>query len=137
MKLLERLTSGLKRIPLFIGLFVFYVYGLLWLLKPREVESAQDILKVFYYDFLRLREEHVEVVKMTNRELVTISRNPCPVLRLSLALGVDTRYSCRLVSESVCRYVLKRINPRIVFERDYSYIRPYRDGCLERVYIEE
>jgi len=116
-------------------LVVFYAYGFLWTLKPRRVETAGDVLNVFYYGFLRLRREDVEVVGVSDRELVTVSRNPCPILRLALTLGMDTRYVCRVVSETVCRYVLRRLNPRLVFERDYSYIRPHRDGCLERVYV--
>jgi len=94
-----------------------------------------DLLDLFYYKFLRLKKEHVEVVRVTDSELVTISRNPCPILRLTLFLGLDTRYTCRLVSEPVCRYVLRCVNPELVFERDYDYIRPYKDGCMERIYL--
>jgi len=129
------LRGLLGRVVVYLALAVFYAYGLLWTLKPRRVETAGDVLNAFYYGFLRLRREDVEVVGVSDRELVTVSRNPCPILRLALALGMDTRYVCRVVSETVCRYVLRRLNPRLVFERDYSYIRPHRDGCLERVYI--
>ncbi|MEM3849293.1 MAG: hypothetical protein QXS42_05985 [Zestosphaera sp.] len=101
------------------------------------MSSAEDVLELFYYGFLRLRRGDVEVVKLDKRELVTVSRNPCPVLKLTLLLGMDTRYTCRLVSETVCRYVLKRMDPRLLFERDYSHIRPYADGCIERVYFRE
>ncbi|MEM1664272.1 MAG: hypothetical protein QW417_00640 [Zestosphaera sp.] len=94
-----------------------------------------ELLDLFYYRFLRLKKEYVEVVKITNEELVTISRNPCPILRLTMFLGLDTRYTCKLVSEPVCKYVLKRVNPKLVFERNYDYIRPYRDGCMERIYL--
>ncbi|MEM4606671.1 MAG: hypothetical protein QXV93_00655 [Zestosphaera sp.] len=48
---------------------------------------------------------------------------------------MDTRYTCKLVSEPVYKYVLKRVNPKLVFERNYDYIRPYRDGCMERIYL--
>lgn len=131
------LISRLKTLPLLIGLVVFYVYGFLWTLRPRRAGSMKDLLESFYYRFLGLRKEYVEVVKLTERELVTISRNPCPILKLTLLLRLDTRYTCRLVSETVCKFVLKRMNPRLVFERNYDYIRPYRDGCMERIYIQE
>ncbi|MEM2020926.1 MAG: hypothetical protein QXP80_01700 [Zestosphaera sp.] len=131
------LISRLKTLPLLIGLVVFYVYGFMWTLRPRRAGSMKDLLESFYYRFLGLREEYVEVVKLTERELVTISRNPCPILKLTLLLRLDTRYTCRLVSETVCKFVLKRMNSRLVFERDYDYIRPYRDGCMERIYIRE
>lgn len=133
---IKEVLGGLaKKIALLLGLFVFYVYGFLWTLKPRRVETMSDLLNLFYYEFLGLKKEYVEVVKITSNELVTISRNPCPILRLTLFIGLDTRYTCKLVSEPVCRYVLKRMNPRLVFERNYDYIRPYRDGCMERIYL--
>lgn len=134
-KVVRSFMSFLKHIPLLIALAIFFIYGFVWTTKPRKIESTQDVLKVFYYDFLRLKAEHVEVVKLTDKMLITISRNPCPILRVAQTLKMDTRYVCRLVSETVCRYVLRRMNPNIMFERDYSYIRPYRDGCLEKIYI--
>jgi hypothetical protein len=72
-------------------------------------------------------------VELTSRELVAVSVNPCPILKFSLLLRVDTRYSCRLVSETVCRRVLKCLNPNLAFTRDYNYIRPYSSGCRERI----
>ncbi|MFZ8783434.1 MAG: hypothetical protein ACO2OR_05570 [Desulfurococcaceae archaeon] len=69
--------------------------------------------------------------------LVAVSVNPCLILKLSLLLRVDTRYSCRLISETVCRMVLKCLNPELVFTRDYSYIRPYSSGCRERILLLE
>jgi len=135
MRLINSFKEILKKAALLLGLLVFYAYGFLWTLKPRRVGSMSDLLDLFYYKFLRLKKEHVEVVRVTDSELVTISRNPCPILRLTLFLGLDTRYTCRLVSEPVCRYVLRCVNPELVFERDYDYIRPYKDGCMERIYL--
>lgn len=132
---LSRAFKGaLGRLAVYLALAVFYMYGFLWTLRPRRVRTAGEVLEVFYYGFLRLRSEDIEVVRVSDGELVTISRNPCPILKLALTLGMDTRYVCRVVSETVCRYVLRRLNPRLVFERDYSYIRPYSNGCLEKVY---
>jgi len=131
----KQLINVLKHVPLLIGLFVFYSYGFLWTVKPRRIKDMKDLLELFYYDFLKLEKEHVEVVKLSDKELVTISRNPCPILKLTLMLGLDTKYTCKLISETVCKFVLKRIDSRLVFERNYEYIRPYRDGCLEKIYL--
>jgi len=130
---LESRPGILRRAPLYLALGVFYLMGFLWCLGGRRARDMNDVLRDFYYGFLRLREEHVTVERISGYELVTVSRNPCPILRLSLILRVDTGYSCRLVSEPVCRYVLRRMNPQLRFERDYSYIRPYADGCRERI----
>ncbi|MEO3993167.1 MAG: hypothetical protein QN229_02495 [Desulfurococcaceae archaeon TW002] len=124
-----------KKAVLLLGLFVFYAYGFLWIMKPRKAETMNELLDLFYYKFLRLKKKHVEVVRISDDELVTISRNSCPILRLTLFLGLDTRYTCKLISEPVCRYVLKRVNPKLIFERNYDYIRPYKDGCMERIYL--
>ncbi|MEM0453429.1 MAG: hypothetical protein QXO98_02060 [Sulfolobales archaeon] len=129
--------SLIKKLPLLMGLLIFYIYGVLWTLKPRKIVDMNDLLSQFYYGFLRLKKEDVEIVKLTNKELITISKNPCPILKLTLLLGMDTRYTCRFISETVCRYVLKRINPELTFERNYSYIRPYKDGCMERIYLKD
>ena len=126
----------IEKIILYTGLAVFYIYGVFWCIARRNsVRSVSDVLRVFYYDFLRLRREHVLIEKLAERELVTISVNPCPILKLSLLLRIDTRYSCRLISETVCRMVLKCLNPNLVFVRDYSYIRPYSSGCREKIYL--
>ncbi|MEM2922092.1 MAG: hypothetical protein QXF26_07230 [Candidatus Bathyarchaeia archaeon] len=116
-----------------LGLLVFYTYGFLWTLVPRRVDTMEDVFELFYIRFLGLKSEHIEVVKLTDAELITVSRNPCPILKLTMLLNMDTRYTCRLISETVCRYVLERMDPTLFFERDYNYIRPYRDGCLERI----
>ncbi|MEM2200945.1 MAG: hypothetical protein QW162_03615 [Ignisphaera sp.] len=120
--LINSIKIGLKHIPLFLALSIFYLYGFLWTVKPRRIKDMKDLLKVFYYDFLKLDEEDVEVVKIGDAELITISRNPCPILKLTQKLNMDTKYTCKLVSETVCKYVLKRINPDLVFERNYNHI---------------
>jgi hypothetical protein len=114
---------------------LFYFYGWLWTVKPRRAGSMKDVLDLFYFDFLGLREEDVEVVKLDDFELITRCRNPCPILKLSLMLKVDTRVACKIVSEPVCKYVLNKLNPGLAFERNYSHIRPYSDSCEERIYF--
>jgi hypothetical protein len=126
----------LSKLVLFTALAIFYIYGVFWCIAKRSsVKDVSNVLKVFYYDFLRLRREHVIVEKVSEKELVTVCVNPCPILKLSLLLRVDTRYSCRLISETVCRFVLRCLNPNLVFVRDYSCIRPYSTGCRERIYF--
>ncbi|MEM1538129.1 MAG: hypothetical protein QXQ28_04700 [Candidatus Nezhaarchaeales archaeon] len=111
------------------------LYGFLWSLIPRRPSSMADVLKLFYYGFLRLDELDVEVVKLSEDELVTRCRNPCPILWLALRFNLDTKKVCREVSEPVCRYVLERISKTLTFERNYNRIRPYSEGCEERIYL--
>lgn len=130
-------SKGLMETLLVLAKAVFYLYGFLWTLIPRRVYSMTDVLELFYYDFLRLNRSDVEVVKLDGKELVTRCRNPCPILWLSLRLNLDTRRVCREVSEPVCRYVLKKMSRALVFERNYDYIRPYKEVCEERIYLRQ
>jgi hypothetical protein len=130
-------VSWLKRFVLAFSELIFYAYALIWTLKPRKANSMGEVLDLFYLDFLRLSKSDVEVVKLDENELITRCRNPCPILRLSLMLSVDTRISCRIVSEPVCKYVLRKLNPHLVFQRNYNRIRPYSDSCEERIYLEK
>lgn len=134
MPVLSRLVFYLKLVPVYMGLGVFYLYGILWSLKPRKAESMRDVLELFYYNFLFLKPQYVEIVKLTNNELITVSYNPCPILKLSRILRLDTRFTCRIISETVCRYVLRKLDSNLVFERDYNHIRPYKNGCLEKIW---
>jgi len=127
----------IKRIILEFSKVVFYIYAFLWLIKPRRAKSIEDIYRLFYIDFLRLDPKDVEIVEMNSYRLVTRCRNRCPILALAQSLDLDTRYVCRIVSEPVCRYVLRKLNPKIAFIRNYNYIRPYKDGCEEHIYYVE
>ncbi|MCS7136624.1 MAG: hypothetical protein NZ931_06025 [Aigarchaeota archaeon] len=130
---LMRKSLGLKSIPLIIAKIIFFVYGFAWTLKRRSVKSLKDVYKLFYLDFLRLHEKYVEIVRLDDEVLITRCRNPCPILNLSLSLNIDTKISCNMVSEPVCKYVLRRLEPRLVFERNYEHIRPYSDSCEETI----
>ncbi|MEM1992305.1 MAG: hypothetical protein QXL13_06755 [Nitrososphaerota archaeon] len=127
-------TLGPKRIPLFIAKIIFFVYGIVWTLKRRSAKSMKDVYELFYLDFLRLNEKDVEVVKLDDDLLITRCKNPCPILNLSLSLKVDTKISCKIVSEPVCKYVLRKLNPRLAFERNYGHMRPYSESCEETIY---
>jgi len=120
---------------IYLAKIMFYIYALIWLLKRRRVSKVDEVLNVFYLDFLRIKEGDVEVVRISEYEVITKCRNPCPILTLAMKLRLDTKYVCKEVSEPVCRYVLRKLNPNLVFERDYSNIRPYSDGCVERISI--
>lgn len=127
-----------ERVIIYLGYFLFMLYAIIWFIvrgRRVRVRRAIDVLVYFYYDFLRLRRRDVVVTELSNYKLVTISRNPCPILQLSLLLRVDTRYTCKVISENTCKWVLKRLDKRIVFIRDYNHIRPYSDGCKETIYI--
>ncbi|MBO3832990.1 MAG: hypothetical protein FGF51_06335 [Candidatus Brockarchaeota archaeon] len=132
--MLDNIMIEIKKSLLIIVKGVFYFYGLLWTLRPRKVYSTSCVLRLFYLGFLRIDEKHINIVKLNENELVTRCENPCPILQLSQFLKMDTKYVCKEVSEPVCKFVLSRINPNLIFERNYEHIRPYAESCEERVY---
>lgn len=125
----------LVRLILVLMKYIFFLYAFLWLIFPKNINSMSEVLKSFYLDFLRLSVDNLKVIRISNEELITRCKNPCPILWLSFRLGLDTRSVCKEVSEPVCRYFLKKLNPNLVFERNYNHIRPYRDDCEERIYL--
>ncbi|MCS7139410.1 MAG: hypothetical protein N3F04_00725 [Candidatus Nezhaarchaeota archaeon] len=129
------LHGVLKKFVLFLAKLFFYFYGFMWALGAPKARKVSEVLELFYIRFLRVQRNHVEVVKLDDYELVTRCRNPCPILWLSLRLSLDTKFTCRYISEPVCKYVLKRLNPNLVFERNYNGIRPYKDYCEERILL--
>jgi hypothetical protein len=59
----------LSKLVLFTALAIFYIYGVFWCIAKRSsVKDVSNVLKVFYYDFLRLRREHVIVEKVSEKE---------------------------------------------------------------------
>ncbi|MEM4523028.1 MAG: hypothetical protein QW738_07460 [Nitrososphaeria archaeon] len=72
------------------------------------------------------------MVGVSDRELPLYQKS-ISILKLALSFNMDIMYGCRVVSEQVCKYILGKPNPRLIFER--NYIRPYRNDCIERIYI--
>ena len=128
---------SMKEVVLTIAKVAFYLYAFLWTIKPKIANSMSDVLELFYLDFLRVDRREIEVVRLAEDELITRCKNPCPILRLSELLSVDTKHACRKVSEPVCKFVLGKMNPNLAFERNYGWIRPFKGSCEERIYLKK
>lgn len=114
--------------------YIFYLKAIVWILtRKKKIDDMREILIYFYYDFLNIDKKDIEIKKLTNNELVTEARNPCPILSIALRLNIDTKIICKKASEPVCKFFLRQLNPRLVFLRDYNEIRPYADFCKERI----
>jgi hypothetical protein len=135
MKISNLILTIINKNCLILAKTIFYFYGFLWTINLRKVDSMKDVFKLFYIDFLRIDKRYIEIVKINENELVTRCKNPCPILKLSLFFNLNTRYVCKIISEPVCKYVLHKMNPRLVFERNYNHIRPYKESCEERIYF--
>ena len=72
---------------------------------------------------------------MNEKQLVTRCKNKCPILELSLLLDIDTKKSCKRLSEGPCKYFLRKLNKNIIFRRNYEHIRHYTEDCKESIII--
>ena len=115
----------------------FYFAAFMWHIKnkiPKKI-TTKDILELFYYDFLNVPIEDCIIIKMTDNELVTRCKNNCPILNFSLKFRIDSKQSCKRISEEPCKLFLRKLDKNIKFIRNYDHIRPYKDDCEETIII--
>ncbi|MBN2603868.1 MAG: hypothetical protein JXA91_07045 [Candidatus Thermoplasmatota archaeon] len=99
--------------------------------KTSVIISTRDVYELFYLDFLKVPKEDCKIIEMSEKRLITRCKNYCPVLEISQDLGIDTRKSCKQISEGPCKFFLRKLSKEIVFERNYDGIRPYTKDCEE------
>lgn len=83
-----------------------------------------------------ISEAEAPVIVQSDREIVFHSRNFCPTLEACKILGLDTRIVCKKLNENSTDVLIKQINPRLKFSRNYDKLRPYTDYCEEMISIE-
>lgn len=116
--------------------FIFYSYAIFWLAthkKPEKI-NPKPVLYAFL-KFLRVQKKDCQIVKLTKNQAIIRWKNKCPVLDLSKYMEMDTKKSCKKISEPVCRFFLKQLNKNIEFKRNYNFIRPYQKSCEEIITI--
>lgn len=99
---------------------------------------AQDLLNSGYQ--LLLERFHITaaeapIIKKTDQEIIFHSMNFCPTLEACRILGLDTRYICKRLNETATDILLKQIDPRLSFSRNYDKLRPHSDYCEEMIHI--
>jgi tRNA(Arg) A34 adenosine deaminase TadA len=84
-------------------------------------------------DRFHITEKEALIVKRTGKEIVFHSMNFCPTLEACRILGLDTRYICKRLNESSTDMLVKQIDPRLKFSRNYDCLRPCTAYCEERI----
>lgn len=77
--------------------------------------------------------EEMPVVEKTAERIRFHSMNFCPTLEACTILGLDTRHVCRLLNEESTDILVKQIDPRLRFSRNYENLRPYAGFCEEMI----
>ena len=120
-KLIEkRINWFYKNLPLIDGL------------KGNDLEKAYRLLLLK----IVIDETDVPVVERSENRLVFHSKNYCPSLEACRVLGLDTRMICKTVFEKPTDILIKHLNPKLKFSRNYDRIRPYTDYCEEMITLE-
>ncbi len=86
---------------------------------------------------LGIGEAEAPVVQSGPARLVFHSRNFCPTLEACQLLNLDTRRICRLYNEGATQELIRQVDPRLVFGRNYRKLRPYAEYCEEWIELRE
>ena len=115
---------------------------LAWLAAgPEVLRSAQSSILDVAYTVLLARlgvsPEEAPITDRGPRHLVFRSRNFCPTLEACRILGLDTRRVCKHLTEGPTNAMLRQIDPRLRFTRNYETLRPFGPYCEEHISLEE
>jgi tRNA(adenine34) deaminase len=99
---------------------------------PRQAYTLVFLL------YMGLRPEEVPVVYEDERRIVWRSANFCPTLEACLRLALDTRVVCREATEQSVEVLIRRLDDRLRFGRNYATgMRPYAPYCEEMIWLAE
>jgi tRNA(Arg) A34 adenosine deaminase TadA len=101
-------------------------------LRGSDVEKAYQLILMK----IGIKRSDAPIVKKTEKEIVFHSKDFCPALEACKILELDTRKICKLVFEKPTEELIKKINPKLKFTRNYEHIRPYTTFCEEIIKIE-
>ncbi len=101
---------------------------------------TEDILSSGHRLLLKrfgITQEEAPVIKKSDREIIFHSINFCPTLEACKILELDTRYICKKMNELSTDTLLKQIDGRLNFTRNYDKLRPYTEYCEEVISLSE
>jgi len=102
-------------------------------LKGTDVEKSYQLILMK----IGIKPNEAPIVRETKNKIVFHSKNFCPALEACKILRLDTRDICKAVFEKPTEELIKKINPRLKFTRNYSKIRPFVDYCEEIIELIE
>ncbi|MCL4437724.1 hypothetical protein M1513_01650 [Patescibacteria group bacterium] len=97
-------------------------------LKGTDVEKAFQLV---LFKYMKLKPEEVPIIEKTAKKIVWRSYDFCPYLKAIQKLKMDTRVVCGCATHSPVQVMIEKINPKLLFSRNYIAIRPYTPYCEE------
>ena len=104
--------------------------------RSPESSSSNDPLADAYrllLDKLGIPETEAPVVHKDRGRIVFHSVNYCPTLEACKILQLDTRRVCRLYNEGATQVLIRQIDSRLSFTRNYEMLRPQSEYCEEQI----
>jgi tRNA(adenine34) deaminase len=100
-----------------------------------ELKGSDDIDKAYHLILTKIGidEKEAPVVERSENKMIFHSQNSCPALDACHILGLDTRVVCRLHTQGATDALIKQLNPKLEFSRNYSELRPKSDFCEEMI----
>jgi len=107
-----------------------------WYSMTKPHLAGVDPLERAYELILRkldIKETEAPITEKGDRRIVFHSMNYCPTLEACRILQLDTRKVCKLYNESATQELIRQIDPRLAFTRNYKKLRPYTEYCEEMI----
>ena len=102
-------------------------------LKGNDLEKAYHLILMK----IGIKNSEAPIVKKSENKIIFHSKNYCPSLETCIILGLDTREVCKKIYERPTEDLIRRLNPKLRFTRNYERVRPYSDYCEEIIILEE
>jgi tRNA(Arg) A34 adenosine deaminase TadA len=105
-----------------------------WYLTTKPHLAGAEPLRRAYELILRkldIEETEAPIIKEDGHRIVFHSMNYCPTLEACRILQLDTRRVCKLYNENATQELIRQIDPRLTFTRNYNKLRPYTEYCEE------
>lgn len=102
--------------------------------------SSQDNKEAAYQLLMKrfnLTEDQAPIVHRDKNKIVFHSKNFCPTLEACNILELDTRKICKFYNEHATDILIKQIDPKLKFARNYEKLRPNTGYCEEMIIMEE
>ena len=104
-----------------------------------SMTATSSIIDDAYFLFLSklgIADDEAPIVKRDETTIVIHSKNFCPTLEACQILNLDTRFVCRHLTEYPTNELIRQINPKLCFSRNYDKIRPHSTYCEEMISFE-
>jgi len=102
-------------------------------LKGNDLEKAYHLILMK----IGIKSSEAPIVKKSENKIIFHSKNYCPSLETCIILDLDTREVCKEIYERPTEDLIRRLNPKLRFTRNYECIRPYSDYCEEIITLEK